>query len=109
MLTSDVATLDELASDRLRFVTLDGANVGKEADLAAHRSGTLRLSTLAPGERHIELCGEVALVNVAVELAGTYAGTPFSGLFRYTRVWCREGERIRVVAGQICAIQGQSN
>lgn len=106
MLAGDVAALDELVSERLRFVTLDGANVSKKDDLEAHRSGQLHLATLEPGERHIELLGnEVALVNVIVNLAGTLGGTPFAGLFRYTRVWCREDERVRIVAGQVCALQ----
>lgn len=107
MLAGDVVTLEALASDRLRFVTLDGAIVDKAADLDAHRSRTLRLTTLEPAEpRHVELLGGgVALVNVAMNLAGTFAGTPFGGLFRYTRVWCREEDRVRIVAGQVCAVR----
>ena len=31
--------------------------------------------------------------------------TPFAGRFRYTRVWYQEGEQVRVVAGQVCAIK----
>ena len=106
MLNGDVVELDALISDRLRFVSLDGGILGKKADLDARRSGTLRLASMDPDDRHIELCGdEVALVNVVMQLAGTYGGVPFSGLFRYTRTWHREGELIRVVAGQVCAIQ----
>ena len=111
MLASDADALDELASDRLRFVTLAGAVVGKETDLDAHRTGTLRLSELAPVDpdaRHVELLGgDVALVNVAMRLAGRFAGANFAGIFRYTRVWCREDGRVRIVAGQVCAVQGE--
>ena len=105
MLTSDTATLEELISDRLLFATLDGANVSKEADLATHRSGALRLTSLEPSERHIELYGEVAVVNVAVAMSGSFAGTAFAGHFRYTRVWHQQGERIQIVAGHMCAVQ----
>ena len=105
MLASDIAALDDLVSDRLRFVALDGANVSKQADLAAHRSGTLRLVRLDVQERHIELCGDVALVNVAMEVAGRFAGQDFLDRFRYTRVWHRQGERTQIIAGQMCVIQ----
>lgn len=106
MLASDIAGLDDLVSDRLLFVTLDGANVDKETDLAAHRSGALRLASMEPGERHIELCGDnVALVNVVMKVTGNFAGQDFSGLFRYTRVWQRQSERVQIIAGQMCVIQ----
>lgn len=65
MLESDLPELDQLLVERLRLVTLEGANVGKAADLALHRSGALRLSTLTPCDQQIEFCGtETALVNV---------------------------------------------
>jgi predicted amino acid racemase len=106
MLESDVAELDRLLSERLRFVTLEGANVGKAADLALHRSRAIHLSALTPLDHHVELCGaETALVNVAVEMAGSVNGVVFSGRFRYTRVWREEGGRIQVLAGQVCAIR----
>ena len=107
MLAGDLAALDDLVSERLRFVAPDGANLDKQTDLAAHRSGTLRLVQLDAQERHSELCGDVALVNVAMAVEGNFAGQDFRGRFRYTRVWHRQGERTRIIAGQMCAIQDQ--
>src|SRR3954468_23799788 len=98
MLASDVAELDRLLSDRLMFVTPDGATVGKEGDLGAHRSGLIRISALTRLERHIEQFGMTAVVNVEMEMAGSFAGTPFAGRFRYTRVWHQEGAQMKVVA-----------
>ncbi len=105
MLASDTTVLEELVSNRLLFVTLDGLNVNKETDLAAHRSGTLRLTSMEPGERHVGLYGEVAVVNVAMAVTGSFAGTAFAGHFRYTRVWHQQGERPQIVAGHMCAVQ----
>jgi hypothetical protein len=34
-------------------------------------------------------------------MAGSYAGKPFSGTARYTRVWAREAGRWRIVGGQV--------
>ncbi len=105
MLASDAAELDGLVSDRLLFVTPDGGNVNKAADLEAQRSGRMRLSSLMPLERHIEIFGTTAIVNVEMSMAGSYARTEFSGRFRYTRIWHFDGEKIQVVAGHVCAIQ----
>ena len=105
MLAGEVAELDHLLSDRLLFVTPDGANVGKEADLGAHRSGLIRVSTLTPHERHIELFGPMAIVNVEMEMVGSFAGSAFAGRFRYTRVWLQEGEQTKIVAGHVCVIK----
>lgn len=105
MLGSDVAELDRLVSDRLMFVTPDGATVGKAADLGAHGSGAIRISTLVPVNRRIEQFGTMAVVNVEMEIAGSFAGADFSGRYRYTRVWWQEGDQVQVVAGNACAIR----
>jgi len=105
MLASDVDELDRLLSDRLMFVTPDGAMLGKEGDLGAHRSGMIRVSALTPRERHIELFGMTAIVNVEMEMVGSFAGAPFAGRFRYTRVWHHDGAQMKVVAGHVCAIK----
>ena len=107
MPAGDVAALDGRHPDRLWPVTPAGFVVGKEANLHAHRSGSLCLAIIEPGGRHVEPPGgEVAPVNVATQVAGRFAGAKFGGLSRHTRVWCREGGRNRLVAGQACAAQG---
>lgn len=105
MLASDVAELDCLLSERLMFVTPDGATIGKQGDLSAHRSGLIQLSALTPLERHIQQFGMTAVVNVEMEMAGSFAGAPFAGRFRYTRVWHHDGSQTKVVAGQVTAIK----
>ena len=105
MLASDVAELDRLLSERLMFVTPDGATLGKEGDLGAHRSGLIRISALTPIECHIEHFGMTAVVNVEMEMAGSFAGESFAGRFRYTRVWHHDGAQMKVVAGHVCAIK----
>lgn len=105
MLSADVAELDRLVSGRLLFVTPNGATIGKEADLDAHRSGLIRLSALIPLERRIEHFGVMAVVNVEMEMAGIFSGEYFCGRFRYTRVWHQEGLEMKVVAGHVCSIK----
>lgn len=100
MLGSDVGTLDELLATELIFTNHLGGVIGKEDDLAAHRSGTVEIHELTPSDRYIRIYGDVAIVSVRVHLSGCYAGVPSQGDFRFTRVWALSGDRVwRVVAG----------
>jgi ketosteroid isomerase-like protein len=87
MLSSDVNALNELLAAELIFTNHFGALLGKEADLAAHRSGMLKIQKLEPSEQTIRFAGEVAIVSVRTRVEGTYAGNPANGDFRFTRVW----------------------
>lgn len=98
MLTSDVLVLDELLADDLLFTNHQGLVVTKQEDLEVHRSGLLKLESIAASDRSIWQLGNVAIVAVRVQLAGRYANDPFEGTFRYTRVWALLGARWRIVA-----------
>lgn len=87
MLHADVSSLDELLAPELIFTNHLGQLLSKENDLAAYRSGTLKVTELKPSEQQIQLNGEVAIVSVRMILAGTYDGSPANGDFRFTRVW----------------------
>jgi ketosteroid isomerase-like protein len=87
MLSSDVPALDDLLASELLFTNHLGQLLGKEDDLAAHRSGLLKVKDLLASEQHIRLEGDVAIVSVRMRMSGTYAGNPANGDFRFTRVW----------------------
>jgi len=87
MLASDVDTLDGLLAPELMFTNHLGQLLRKQDDLAAHRSGMLKLAQLLPSERQVQIHGEVALVSVRMQLSGTYDSQPAQGDFRFTRVW----------------------
>jgi ketosteroid isomerase-like protein len=87
MLRSDVGALDELLASELIFTNHLGQLLGKENDLAAYRSGTLKVKELKPSEQRVRLHGDVAIVSVRMQLSGTYDGKPANGDFRFTRVW----------------------
>ena len=100
MLHSDVKALDEMLSPRLIFTDHRGHLVGKEEDLAGHRSGALKLNSLSASERQILLTGDVAIVSVRMELSGSYNGTPTNGIFRFTRVWFQSQDGTwQIIAG----------
>ena len=103
-LASDVATLERLVDDALVFTGPDGAVYGKTDDLDAHRNGLVRITRLEPSEERIQRFGSIAVVNVRMEMAGTFRGAAFAGPFRYTRVWCAQPNGWRIVAGHVSAV-----
>jgi ketosteroid isomerase-like protein len=105
MLRSDVSTLDKLLSPELIFTSHLGQVVGKQDDLAIHRSGVLKFKELTPSERQIRYHGDVAIVSVRMHLSGSYEGTEFEGDFRYTRIWAVSSEGTwQIIAGQATAM-----
>jgi ketosteroid isomerase-like protein len=99
MLNSDVAALNELLAPDLIFTNHLGQLLGKDDDLAAYRSGVLKVVSLEPSELHVRPLGDAAVVSVRMQLSGTYEGAPANGDFRFTRVWARsQQERWQIVA-----------
>lgn len=101
-LSADVAALDRLIADDLLFTGPDGALATKADDLAAYRDGVMRVTAHEPEALHVRGVGpDVAVVALRARMAGSYAGTPFAGVARYTRVWARDAGRWRIVAGHV--------
>lgn len=102
MLNSDVDELDVLLSDELLVTGPDGRLVGKADDLAAHRSGLLRIKTMVPQEVTLKrLSDAVAVVFALIALEGTFQEQPFAGHYRYTRVWSKQNGHWQIVAAHI--------
>ena len=89
MLSADISSLERLLAPDLIFTNHFGHLQSKDDDLAAYRSGALKIQELNMSEQHLRLCGEVAVVSVRVQLTGSYAGHTANGDFRFTRVWAR--------------------
>ena len=87
MLGSDLDELDALLADDLVFTDHLGGLWGKQDDLDAHRSGMIKVKTVAASEERIRLLDGVAIVNVRLEISGTFGSAEASGAFRFTRVW----------------------
>lgn len=104
MRASDVATLDGLLADDLLFTDHVGRSVTKEADLAAHRSGALRIVRLTASEQRIAVQGDAVFVSVRVALAGSYLDTPFEGDLRFTRCWMERAGGWQVVVAHSSAV-----
>jgi ketosteroid isomerase-like protein len=104
-LTADTRALSELISEQLLFVGPDGELATKEQDLAAHASGTVRFREHEPEELLVRRIGsEVAITSLRARLLVEVAGTVASGVYRYTRVWCREDGQWRVAGGHVSEV-----
>lgn len=110
MLASDTVALNELISTDLVFTNHMGQVLSKQVDLELHKSGTIRFQQLTPSETVIKTHGQFAIVSVRMSVAGTFAGTPFSENFRYTRVWRQlETKTWQVVAGHMSVVHDEAN
>jgi uncharacterized protein (TIGR02246 family) len=107
-LSADLAALDELISDDLLFTGPDGQLGTKAQDIDAYRSGTVRFLAHVPQELRIRRVGEdTAIASLRSELTVDVAGNISRGMYRYTRVWAREEDRLwRVVGGHVSLIDG---
>lgn len=98
MLAGDVAALDALLEDHLSFTDQAGNRLSKADDLAAYRSGRLKLETIdLVDPPDIRRWGDCATVCVTVDLAGFFDRESFFGRFAYSRVWHERDGRWRVV------------
>lgn len=106
MLNGNIDELDTLISDELLVVGPDGRLVGKADDLAAHRSGTLRIRSMLPLETTIKLLPDVAIVFVLMAIEVTVQDQSFAGRYRYTRIWSRQKATWKITAGHISSVDG---
>lgn len=105
-LAADASALDRLIDDDdLLFTGPGGELATKGEDLAAHRSGLLRITVHEPEDmRTRRVRDDVVVVALRTRLAGVFAGASFSGTYRYTRVWARSAGRWRIVAGHVSEV-----
>jgi ketosteroid isomerase-like protein len=108
MRTSALDELDALLADDLVFTDHLGGLWGKQDDLTAHRSGVIHIRELSASQQHILVLEGAAVVNVRLEISGTFAGQEATGAFRFMRVWAPTSSgQWQVVAAQSTLVAGQ--
>lgn len=101
-LDADAGALDRLISEDLLFTGPDGQLGTKAQDLAAHRSGVVRIREHEPLELRIRRVGaNAAIVALLARMAVEVNGSMVRGTFRYTRVWAREDGTWHVAGGHV--------
>ena len=104
MLASDVGKLNALLAPSIVITNHLGQLVERQADIAAHESGLIKIDALNPSEQKIQILGEVAIVSVRMQIQGNYNGSPANGDFRFTRVWAVVNGGWHIVAAHIGAV-----
>lgn len=105
MLAGDVETLDRLISDRLLFAGPNGQLATKADDLRAHGEHRIRFLRHEPDQVEMRrVSADCFVVSQRTYLEVDVAGTVHRGSYRYTRVWVREGDAWRILAGQVGAV-----
>ena len=87
LLTNNVAALDDMLHDQVRFIGPDGVTINKQQDIDAHRRGELVFSTVNQLERHIQVIEGVGITRAELRLVGTVAGDSIDVILVYTRTW----------------------
>jgi len=105
-LSADITALDELISDDLLFAGPDGQLGTKAQDIEAYRSGTVKFLAHVPQELRIRRVGtNVAISSLRAQLTVDVAGNISRGMYRYTRIWAREDDKLwRVVGGHVSVV-----
>ena len=104
MEAGNVAELEALIDERLRFVGPDGRVCGKQDDLGLYRSDEQRLSSVVLRGLEVEVHGGTAVAVVEAELDGVFRGAIVNGRHRYLRAWSRSDAGWRIIAGSVCAL-----
>ena len=87
LLTNDVAALDGMLHEQVRFIGPDGVTIDKQQDIDAHRRGELVFSAVDQVERDTQVIDGVGITRAELRLAGTVAGDPVDVILVYTRTW----------------------
>lgn len=104
MLNADVDKLDELIADSLVFIAPQGEVITKQMDLEAQRKKLQKISEITPSEQKIELCDNIAVVTVKMQMKATFGDADISGNYRYVRTWQKSDGQWQIVAGAVVAI-----
>ncbi|MBX7187778.1 MAG: nuclear transport factor 2 family protein [Vicinamibacteria bacterium] len=104
-LKPDVPGLDRLLVDDWKLTHSDGRVQTKAEYLAELKSRTRANQAIRNEDVEVRLYGETGVVTGASIQSGVTNGQPFSGHFRFTRVWIRHAGAWRMVASHSSRIE----
>ncbi len=93
MLQSDISVLDELLAADLVFTNHLGQRMTKQDDIAAHKSGMLKIDEVTLSQPEVKIYADVAIVSVQTHISGSFAEKKSENDFRFTRVWHRTADK----------------
>jgi len=104
-LKPDVAGLDRLLVDDWKLTHSDGRVQNKAEYLDELRSRTRANQTIVNEDVEVRLYGGTGIVTGVSVQSGVTNGQPFSGRFRFTRVWVKQDGRWRMIASHSSRVE----
>ncbi len=108
-LSNDVNTLNELISNQLQFIFLDGSVASKSDDLEAHRNKLVIFHSITFIDQIIQTFDNLATVTVKAEISGTMNSQDFHGYYRYGRTWAMLNGQWQLIAGNVVQLPESHN
>jgi ketosteroid isomerase-like protein len=99
-LKSDTSFFDKNSTADYTAIHSDGRLTTKAEEMDAFQSGALKYEHIGLREKKIRVYGNTALVISLSSSKGTLNGKPFSGDFRTTRTWVKQGGNWKMAAFQ---------
>ncbi len=73
--------------------------MSKQDDLAAHRSGGLKIEEIDLSDQRIQMSDNVSIVSVQSRIVGNFGGISSESILRFTRIWKKQAnETWQVIA-----------
>lgn len=105
MESSDLVLLDKLVSPELLFTNHFGLRIGKEDDLAMHKSGKLNIDSINLSDMTLNVFSEFVFVSVKARIVSRFDGNLRDNYFMFTRAWKKQSDRWQVMVGHSSLIK----
>ena len=105
IISGDAAALDRMTSDDYTFITLRGELRTKAEIIRGFKSGSFHYDSRQISDLKVRVYGSTAIVTGRSNQKGRENGKDYSGDYRFTRVYSKQGGRWRTVALQTTLIQ----
>ena len=99
-LDTDVNALNRLMHPYYTIIKPDGSIWNKETALASYVPGKRDWTEAGSSDHIIRIYGDTAIVIGIWTAKGVNNGTPFDYKARYTSLWVKEDEKLRMVSDQ---------
>ena len=105
ILHGDAAALERMTADDYTFITLRGELRTKAEIVQGFKSGSFHYDSREISELNVRVYGSTAVVTGRSNQKGQENGKDYSGDYRFTRVYSKQGGRWQTVALQTTLIQ----
>ncbi len=105
IISGDAAALERMTSDDYTFVTLRGELRTKAEIVQGFKSGSFHYDSREISDLNVRIYGRTAVVTGRSNQRGRENGKDYSGDYRFTRVYSKQGGQWRTVALQTTLIQ----